>query len=85
MAGNRCFYCAQLSTDLHAEHVIPVSRGGVSSPFNFVVSCAACNRSKGTKTGREFIRYPDAEQEARLKGIDALMARSTVPRRTRLV
>jgi hypothetical protein len=85
VAGDRCFYCEEVSLDLHAEHVIPVSRGGVSLPFNLVVSCARCNRAKGTKTGREFLRRPNAAQDARLKTIDALMARRTVPLRTRLV
>jgi hypothetical protein len=50
--GFRCVYCRrhkdQLETGehLHADHVIPVSRGGETSLGNLVCACTACNLGK---------------------------------------
>ncbi len=81
LANHRCFYCGEvrLSRELNAEHVVPVIRGGVSLPVNIVVSCQSCNLRKATMTGREFIKRPSAEQEARFRAIDEVMAARRVP------
>lgn len=42
-----CLYCGEPSK--HADHVIPLSRGGDHTIDNLVPSCAACNFSKGAK------------------------------------
>ena len=48
-----CLYCG--STDrIQADHVIPVSRGGVNSIGNLVPCCYKCNPSKGARTIMEW-------------------------------
>lgn len=42
-----CFYCGAKSD--HADHVIPLSRGGTHDLDNLVPACAKCNFSKGAK------------------------------------
>jgi 5-methylcytosine-specific restriction endonuclease McrA len=46
--GGRCFYC-HCDVPLfgaHLDHVLPVSRGGMSIYSNLVLSCRSCNCSK---------------------------------------
>jgi transcription elongation factor Elf1 len=52
-----CAYCRArpASGGLVIEHVIPVARGGVTSPYNIVPACAACNRSKQIRTPQEWL------------------------------
>ena len=51
----RCEYCNKRSLSLEKEHWVPLSRGGADSIENIVPSCAACNRTKGTLTGDEYL------------------------------
>ncbi len=46
---NTCQYCGEVlhSTDLTLDHVVPRSRGGLSTWENLVAACHDCNRSKG--------------------------------------
>ena len=44
--GFRCQYCGN-TRQLTIDHIIPRSRGGVSSWDNVVTSCAPCNVRKG--------------------------------------
>lgn len=41
-----CAYCAQPTTVLEPDHVIPLSKGGSNSITNVVPSCGPCNRDK---------------------------------------
>ncbi len=51
-----CPYCAgAIGDEPHADHIYPVSRGGLSTPENMVYCCAKCNGTKHDKTLREFI------------------------------
>jgi 5-methylcytosine-specific restriction endonuclease McrA len=43
--SSNCFYCGSLEK-IEADHVIPISRGGVHSEGNLVPACMTCNRSK---------------------------------------
>lgn len=59
-SGWRCFYCPKPSPPLDErtavkEHRIPLIRGGSNDISNIVLSCAACNGRKGTKTDVEFM------------------------------
>lgn len=50
-------YCAYCGTELNLyacvlEHVIPLSRGGLNSLSNIVLSCADCDESKGDASVR---------------------------------
>ncbi len=51
--GGRCAYCGA-SGRLHAEHRIPVSRGGSNRIENILPACASCNAKKATMTEEEF-------------------------------
>jgi 5-methylcytosine-specific restriction endonuclease McrA len=46
---NTCQYCGVIlpSAELTLDHVIPRSRGGLSTWENLVAACHACNRRKG--------------------------------------
>jgi len=43
-----CTYCG-ISGEIQADHVVPISRGGVHGISNLVPACRTCNQSKGSK------------------------------------
>lgn len=53
--GNRCQYCGVrfARTELNLDHVVPRSRGGISTWENVVCSCHGCNRRKGGRSPEE--------------------------------
>ncbi len=53
--NNICQYCGKRlpRTELNLDHVIPRSRGGMSTWENIVCSCHHCNRRKGGRTPEE--------------------------------
>lgn len=53
--GWRCQYCQKVIVGREAtiDHVMPKSRGGVTSWTNCVTACHACNRKKMNMTPRE--------------------------------
>ena len=60
-----CPYCGSvLGEDPEADHIYPVSRGGLSTEENMVFVCALCNGKKRDKTLREFIRTMKLEHSA---------------------
>lgn len=66
--GNTCQYCGRRfsRTGLNLDHVVPRSRGGLSTWENIVCSCHACNRRKGGRTPDEarmaLVRKPQRPQ-----------------------
>ena len=54
-ANGRCEYCRILETLLLAgcevDHIISRKHGGITEISNLALSCARCNRSKGTDIG----------------------------------
>ena len=50
--GWACQYCGSRS-NLTVDHVVPRSKGGISSWDNIVASCAPCNRRKGDALPRQ--------------------------------
>lgn len=52
---NTCQYCGRRfpRAELNIDHVIPRSRGGLSTWENVVCSCHACNRRKGGRSPEE--------------------------------
>lgn len=67
--GFTCAYCEERFDyrDLTLDHVIPRSRGGVTSWTNTVSACAHCNRKKGSfsvdelpQLGMRLLRKPKA-------------------------
>lgn len=61
---NRCQYCRRVfpQAELNLDHVVPLSRGGMSSWENVVCACIACNSRKGNRTpheaGMSLFRHP---------------------------
>jgi 5-methylcytosine-specific restriction endonuclease McrA len=54
---NACFYCSDdITKRHHADHYIPLARGGSNWPSNIVAACADCNHRKGDKLPEEFNR-----------------------------
>jgi len=53
-AGNRCGYCLSpqrlVMARLQFEHLIPLSRGGLTEEANLWLSCPLCNNYKGEQT-----------------------------------
>jgi 5-methylcytosine-specific restriction endonuclease McrA len=64
--NNTCQYCGRRlpRTELNLDHVIPRSRGGLSTWENVVCSCHSCNRRKGGQTPDE-ARMPLIRKPAR--------------------
>ncbi|MCZ7539701.1 MAG: HNH endonuclease [Anaerolineae bacterium] len=51
----RCWWCnCDLNGVYHADHLIPLSRGGGDAPENIVIACSSCNSSKGSKLPHEW-------------------------------
>jgi len=63
---NTCQYCAVVLSagELTLDHVVPRSRGGLSTWENLVACCHACNRMKGNQllveTNMKLLREPRA-------------------------
>ncbi len=53
--GYCCTYCGTTDGPFHCDHVIPVSRGGMSDLSNLTTACSSCNIKKGAMTADEFL------------------------------
>lgn len=57
--GGQCFYCrknvGRRVAPWHADHFIPLSKGGTNHPSNIVITCPQCNLSKHAKFPWEFM------------------------------
>ena len=62
--GGRCAYC-DVKGPLHADHRIPLSRGGSNSIDNIVPACRTCNLRKHDRTEAEFRARLAAEEKQR--------------------
>jgi len=47
-----CHYCEKKfpASELTMDHIVPIARGGTSTPGNIVPACRACNQSKKLQT-----------------------------------
>lgn len=50
-----CRYCGARGGKLECDHIRPRCRGGSDHPNNLKTACFNCNRSKGTKTLKEWM------------------------------
>ena len=57
MSKGTCYYCEGgfALEDLTMDHIVPVARGGRSTPSNVVVACKNCNNEKKHLTPAEMI------------------------------
>ncbi len=62
-----CAYCGAKQVPLEVEHIVPRSRGGVSSVGNLTLACVPCNRAKSNLDIEEFL----ADRPSILKAIKA--------------
>lgn len=53
--GHRCFYCAAKLTEYHADHFVPLSRGGSDYIDNIRMACPSCNCRKSDKLPWEWM------------------------------
>lgn len=55
--GCKCAWCATELTDTKAtvDHVLPYSQGGTNRIENLVLSCARCNRARGSLSATSFL------------------------------
>ena len=51
-----CYWCNNklIKNDTHLDHYQPISKGGLHTISNLVLSCSKCNLSKGSKDPLEF-------------------------------
>ena len=53
----KCYYCGvKVGKTYHADHIVPLARGGSDWPENIVVACPTCNTSKRDKLPHEWAR-----------------------------
>lgn len=52
--SHTCAYCQDENGPFEVDHVHPVALGGSDDPANLVCACRTCNRSKGSKTLKEW-------------------------------
>jgi len=54
--ASTCFYCGT-NSQIEADHIIPISRGGQHSIGNLIPACRSCNAEKGKKYLIEYLMY----------------------------
>lgn len=52
--ASTCRYCGAYTPKGHADHIIPLSKGGDDSLSNLAWACPTCNNSKGDKSPSEW-------------------------------
>lgn len=59
--NHSCYWCGkeidkEYSKGYHLDHFIPLSKGGLNTIENIVLSCASCNMSKGAMMPEDFAK-----------------------------
>jgi 5-methylcytosine-specific restriction endonuclease McrA len=52
--GKKCHYCNKKGHTI--DHIIPKSKGGITTPTNCVCACEPCNIKKGNREAEKFIK-----------------------------
>ena len=76
--GWACQYCGARTT-LTVDHVIPRSKGGMSTWDNIVASCAPCNRRKGDRLPHQVNMHPRIKPRTPSAHIFIQLASPTIP------
>lgn len=68
-----CPYCnGPLGDNPHADHIHPVSKGGLSTSANMVYACSLCNSKKRDQTLNQFLDYANFDRDAVITRLAAL-------------
>lgn len=67
-----CPYCGKSITEGHADHIYPVSKGGLSTVQNMVYICSGCNLSKSDKTLSKWIKEKGLDRDLIESRLEAL-------------
>jgi len=54
--GRKCSYCGKENNPLQIEHIVPRAKGGSNRVSNLCLACEKCNRAKGTKDIKDFLK-----------------------------
>ncbi|NJS09409.1 MAG: HNH endonuclease [Microcoleus sp. CSU_2_2] len=65
--NRQCAYCGVKDVPLQIEHIYPRAKGGSNSITNLTLSCEKCNKKKGTKALKEFLKKDQSRLEKILK------------------
>jgi 5-methylcytosine-specific restriction endonuclease McrA len=58
--GRKCTYCGKENVQLQIEHMVPRAKLGTDRISNLCLACEKCNRAKGAKDIRDFLKQkPD--------------------------
>ncbi|OFW61211.1 MAG: hypothetical protein A2133_10945 [Actinobacteria bacterium RBG_16_64_13] len=76
--GFRCQYCGS-TRHLTLDHIIPRSRGGLTSWENVITSCAPCNVRKGACLPSEVGMSPSRKPRPPMPGDFVLASQRAVP------
>jgi len=52
----RCAYCQKTDVPLQIEHIVPRAKGGSDRTSNLTLACEECNRTKGVRDVRDFLK-----------------------------
>ena len=71
---NYCPYCENpFDADVpHADHIHPVSKGGLSISENMIYICSTCNMKKTNKTLAKFIKENNLDRDNIEKNLEIL-------------
>ncbi|KAF3884564.1 MULTISPECIES: RNA-guided endonuclease IscB [Nostocales] len=65
--NRQCAYCGVKDVPFQIEHIHCRAKGGSNSITNLTLSCEKCNKKKGTKDIRDFLKKDSARLEKILK------------------
>jgi 5-methylcytosine-specific restriction endonuclease McrA len=74
-----CQYCGAERSSLTVDHVIPRSKGGLSTWENIVTCCAPCNRRKGDRLPKQANMHPRRVPKAPSATIFVHVAEPRIP------
>lgn len=72
--GNKCIYCGKTGINMHPDHLLSESKGGVIAKGNIVPACPECNHSKNERPWKLFCQEKKLAQ-TKINEIDAFRNR----------
>ncbi|MEB3217303.1 MAG: RNA-guided endonuclease IscB, partial [Nostocales cyanobacterium 94392] len=81
--NRQCAYCGVKDVPLQVEHIQPRAKGGSNSITNLTLSCEKCNKKKGTKDIKDFLKKDSTRLEKILNQAKRPLADATAVNTTR--